>query len=125
MRVSSRNYSKPWPGEPASWRLKGDGSKRPLLLMAHEDVVPVDRSRWTVDPFAAIERDGLIYGRGASDDKAMVAANLEVFLQLKRLQVPLARDVIFLSEASEEMSSPAGTKTVAGCSRDTHDCEFG
>jgi len=44
-------------------RLKGDGSKRPLLLMGHEDVVPVDRSRWTVDPFAAIERDGLIYGR--------------------------------------------------------------
>src|SRR5437016_1295096 len=85
-------------------RLKGDGSARPLLLMGHEDVVPVDRTQWTVDPFAAIERDGLIYGRGSSDDKAMVAANLEVFLQLKRLQVPLARDVIFLSEASEEMS---------------------
>jgi acetylornithine deacetylase/succinyl-diaminopimelate desuccinylase-like protein len=105
-------------------RLKGDGSKRPLLLMGHEDVVPVDRSRWTVDPFAAIERDGLIYGRGASDDKAMVAANLEVFLQLKRLQVPLARDVIFLSEASEEMSSPAGMKTVVERYWDKLDCEF-
>jgi acetylornithine deacetylase/succinyl-diaminopimelate desuccinylase-like protein len=46
--------------------------------MGHEDVVPVDRSRWTVDPFAGSERDGVIYGRGASDDKAMVAANLEV-----------------------------------------------
>ena len=93
-------------------RLKGDGSKRPLLLMAHEDVVPVDRARWTVDPFAGIEKDGLLYGRGAADDKAMLAANLEVFLQLKRVKVPLARDVIFLAEASEEMSSPAGMSAV-------------
>jgi acetylornithine deacetylase/succinyl-diaminopimelate desuccinylase-like protein len=51
-------------------RLKGDGSKRPLLLMAHEDVVPVDRSHWTVDPFAAIERNGMIWGRGASEGHA-------------------------------------------------------
>jgi acetylornithine deacetylase/succinyl-diaminopimelate desuccinylase-like protein len=92
--------------------------------MAHEDVVPVDRSRWTVDPFAAIERDGVLYGRGASDDKAMVAANLEVLLQLKRLQVPLARDVIFLSEASEEMSSPAGMNTLVEQYWDKFDCEF-
>ena len=51
-------------------RLKGDGSKRPLLLLAHEDVVPVDRSHWTVDPFAAIERNGMIWGRGASEGHA-------------------------------------------------------
>ena len=93
-------------------RLKGNGKKRPLLIMGHEDVVPVDRSHWTVDPFAATERDGVLYGRGASDDKAMVAANLEVFLQLKRMNLPLDRDVIFLSEASEEMSSPAGMHTI-------------
>lgn len=105
-------------------RLKGDGSKRPLLVMGHEDVVPVDRSRWTVDPFAAIEREGRIYGRGASDDKAMVAANLEVLLQLKRLEIPLARDVIFLSEASEEMSSPAGMATVLERYWNRIDCEF-
>jgi acetylornithine deacetylase/succinyl-diaminopimelate desuccinylase-like protein len=72
-------------------RLKGDGSKRPVLIMAHEDVVPVDKTHWTVDPFAGTERGGLIYGRGASDDKAMLAANLEVFLQLKRMKVPLTR----------------------------------
>jgi acetylornithine deacetylase/succinyl-diaminopimelate desuccinylase-like protein len=105
-------------------RLKGDGGKRPVLLMAHEDVVPVDRSRWTVDPFAAVERDGLLYGRGASDDKAMLAANLEVFLQLKRMQLRLNRDVIFLAEASEEMSSPAGMKTVVERYWDKLDCEF-
>ncbi len=105
-------------------RLKGDGRKRPVLLMAHEDVVPVDRSRWTVDPFAAVERDGLLYGRGASDDKAMLAANLEVFLQLKRMHVPLSRDVIFLSEASEEMSSPAGMSSVVERYWDKLNCEF-
>jgi len=105
-------------------RLKGNGKKRPLLIMGHEDVVPVDRSHWTVDPFAASERDGVIYGRGASDDKAMVAANLEVFLQLKRMRVPLDRDVIFLSEASEEMSSPAGMATIVDRYWDKIDCEF-
>ena len=105
-------------------RLKGNGSQRPLLLMAHEDVVPVDRSHWTVDPFAALERDGVLYGRGASDDKAMLASNLEVFLQLKRLRVPLARDVIFLAEASEEMSSTAGMYTVASRYWDKLDCEY-
>ncbi|MBZ5652118.1 MAG: M20/M25/M40 family metallo-hydrolase [Acidobacteriia bacterium] len=105
-------------------RLKGNGKKRPLLIMGHEDVVPVDRAHWTVDPFAATERDGMLYGRGASDDKAMVAANLEVFLQLKRMKVPLARDVIFLSEASEEMSSPAGMATIVDRYWDKIDCEF-
>jgi acetylornithine deacetylase/succinyl-diaminopimelate desuccinylase-like protein len=105
-------------------RLKGSGKKRPLLLMGHEDVVPVDRAHWTVEPFAAIERDGVLYGRGASDDKAMVAANLEVFLQLKRLNVPLDRDVIFLSEASEEMSSTAGMATLVEKYWDKIDCEF-
>ena len=105
-------------------RLKGNGKKRPLLLMAHEDVVPVDRSHWTVEPFAGIERDGVIYGRGASDDKAMVAANLEVLLQLKRMKVPLDRDIIFLSEASEEMSSAAGMATIVDRYWDEIDCEF-
>src|SRR6266487_3328383 len=49
-------------------RLKGDGSKRPLLILGHEDVVPVEQAKWTVDPFAGLERDGVIYGRGAFDD---------------------------------------------------------
>jgi acetylornithine deacetylase/succinyl-diaminopimelate desuccinylase-like protein len=105
-------------------RLKGSGKKRPILIMGHEDVVPVDRAHWTVEPFAASERDGVIYGRGASDDKAMVAANLEVFLQLKRMKVPLDRDVIFLSEASEEMASPAGMATLVDKYWDKIDCEF-
>jgi acetylornithine deacetylase/succinyl-diaminopimelate desuccinylase-like protein len=105
-------------------RLKGDGSKRPLLLLGHEDVVPMDRARWTVDPFAGLERDGMIWGRGASDDKAAVAANLEVFLQLKRMNIPLKRDVIFLSEASEEASSPAGMSVLVDKFWDKLACEY-
>ncbi len=105
-------------------RLKGNGSKKPLLLMGHEDVVPVDRSHWTVDPFAAMEKDGMIWGRGALDDKAMDAANLEVFLQLKRMKIPLTRDVIFLSEASEEASSPAGMSAIVSKYWDKIACEF-
>ena len=83
-------------------RLKGDGSQKPLLLMAHLDVVPIEPSKWTKQPFGGDVEGGYVWGRGAADDKAMVAANLEVFLMLHRLKVPLTRDVIFLAEAGEE-----------------------
>jgi acetylornithine deacetylase/succinyl-diaminopimelate desuccinylase-like protein len=89
-------------------RLKGSGSKRPLLLMAHSDVVGVERDKWTVDPFAGTVTDGYLYGRGALDDKAMLAASLEVVLLLKRAGVPLDRDVILLVEAGEEGTTEFG-----------------
>jgi acetylornithine deacetylase/succinyl-diaminopimelate desuccinylase-like protein len=76
--------------------------------MGHIDVVGVERDKWTVDPFAAIIKDGYLYGRGASDDKGMVAANAEVFLQLHRAKTPLDRDVIFLAEAGEEGTTEFG-----------------
>src|SRR5262245_44029795 len=66
-------------------RRKGSGKKKALLLMGHLDVVGVERDKWTVDPFAAVIKDGHLYGRGAIDDKSMDAANLEVFLLLHRL----------------------------------------
>ena len=89
-------------------RLKGNGKKRPLLLMGHTDVVGVQRSKWTVDPFAALRKDGYVYGRGTNDDKDIVAACLMVMLQLKRMNVALDRDVIFLAEAGEEGTSQFG-----------------
>src|SRR5215471_13294910 len=61
-------------------RLKGNGKKKPLLLMGHIDVVGVEREKWTVDPFGGIVKDGYLYGRGSSDDKGMTSACLEVFL---------------------------------------------
>src|SRR5580692_1323722 len=75
---------------------------RALLLMAHLDIVGVDKSKWTQDPFAASIKDGYLYGRGAIDDKGMLAANLAVFVQLKRSGARLNRDVIFFAEGDEE-----------------------
>lgn len=89
-------------------RLRGNGSKRPLLLMGHTDVVPVDAAKWTHPPFAATRDGGYIYGRGTLDDKPSVAAALMTMLRLKRANVPLDRDVIFLAEASEEGNGPFG-----------------
>src|SRR4030095_9707413 len=65
-------------------RIRGDGSRRPVMIMAHMDVVGVERANWSVDPFGAEIRDGYLYGRGAIDDKGMLAANLETMLLLKR-----------------------------------------
>jgi len=81
-----------------------------LLLVAHMDVVGVDRSKWTVDPFAAVIKDGYLYGRGSIDDKGMLAANLAAFIALKRSNARLNRDVIFLATADEEQGGDASIK---------------
>jgi len=86
-------------------RIKGTGKLRPLLLVAHSDVVPAERSHWTVNPFGAEVRDDFVYGRGAVDAKSLLAAELAVLVELKRRNVRLDRDVILLSEADEESSS--------------------
>jgi len=83
-------------------RIKGNGSKRPLLILAHTDVVGVQREKWPVDPFGAVLKDGYVWGRGSRDDKALLAANLMTMLLLKRSGVQLDRDVIFLAESAEE-----------------------
>jgi len=81
-----------------------------LLLVAHMDVVGVERSKWTVDPFGAVPKDGYIYGRGAVDDKGMLAANLAAFVYLKRGNARLNRDVIFLATDDEEAFGDASMK---------------
>ncbi len=86
-------------------RLKGSGRQRPLMLMAHSDVVPVERSQWTVEPFSAVEKDGSIYGRGAEDTKDLLAAELAVMVELKRSKTPLDRDIILVCESDEESGS--------------------
>jgi acetylornithine deacetylase/succinyl-diaminopimelate desuccinylase-like protein len=83
-------------------RLKGAGHMRPLLLMAHSDVVPADRYHWSVDPFKGETTNGYIYGRGALDDKSLLASELAVMVELKRRNIHLKRDVILLSEADAE-----------------------
>jgi acetylornithine deacetylase/succinyl-diaminopimelate desuccinylase-like protein len=85
---------------------------RALLLVAHMDVVGVDKSKWTVDPFSAVMKDGYLYGRGAIDDKGMLAANLAAFIWLKRNNARLNRDVIFLATCDEEAFGDASIKTL-------------
>jgi len=89
-------------------RLKGSGSKRPFLIMGHSDVVTVDAAKWKHPPFTATREGGYVYGRGTVDDKDNLTAALMTMLTLKRLNVPLDRDVIFLSEAGEEGNSNFG-----------------
>ncbi|MBV9505581.1 MAG: M20/M25/M40 family metallo-hydrolase [Acidobacteriia bacterium] len=89
-------------------RLKGNGSKKPLLILAHTDVVGVQREKWPVDPFGAVLKDGYIWGRGSVDDKDKLASNLMTMLLLKRTGAKLDRDVIFLAEAGEEGTTGPG-----------------
>lgn len=89
-------------------RLKGNGSKRPLLIMGHSDEVRVDASKWTFPPFSATRNGGYVYGRGTMDDKSDLSAALMTMLLLKRSKTPLDRDVIFVSEAGEEAATGPG-----------------
>jgi acetylornithine deacetylase/succinyl-diaminopimelate desuccinylase-like protein len=88
--------------------LKGNGSKRPILIMGHTDVVGVQKDKWTSDPFNPTRKDGFIYARGAVDDKDNATAGLMLMILLKRLNVKLDRDVIFLAEAGEEGTTRVG-----------------
>ncbi|MEO5817482.1 MAG: M20/M25/M40 family metallo-hydrolase [Gemmatimonadaceae bacterium] len=93
-------------------RLKGNGSKQPVLIMGHMDVVGVEKAKWSVDPFAAEIKDAYLYGRGAIDDKGPLAANLETMLLLKRNVIDkggsLSRDVIFVANSDEEQGGDYG-----------------
>ena len=83
-------------------RLKGNGKKRPILIMGHSDTVTTDEKKWTHPPLSATRDGGYVYGRGTIDDKDNLTGGLMTMLLLKRLNVPLDRDVIFVSEAGEE-----------------------
>ena len=105
-------------------RLKGDGSQEPLLIMAHTDVVNVDPEKWTFPPFSATVDGGYVYGRGAVDDKDNLAAGLMVMLELKRQNVPLSRDVIFLAESGEEGATEYGIEFMVNEHFEKIDAEF-
>jgi acetylornithine deacetylase/succinyl-diaminopimelate desuccinylase-like protein len=109
-------------------RLHGNGNARPVMMMAHMDVVAVEREKWSFDPFGGEVRDGYLYGRGAIDDKGMLAANLMAILLLKRNVVgqgaPLERDVIFLATSDEETGGPDGIRWVVKEHRNLIDAEF-
>ncbi len=91
-------------------RLKGNGAKRPVLMMGHTDVVGVQRGKWSHDPFGAERIDGYIWGRGTLDDKDNLVASLMTMLLLKRTGAKLERDVIFVAESDEEAGGGLGIR---------------
>ena len=109
-------------------RLRGNGTKQPVLLMAHMDVVGVERAQWSVDPFAGEIREGFLYGRGAIDDKGMLAANLMTMLLLAReldsSRIGLARDVIFAATSDEEAGGDWGMGWLIANAPDSIRAEF-
>ena len=105
-------------------RVAGNGSRRPILLMGHTDVVGVQAEKWYADPFSGLRQDGFVYGRGTLDDKDNVAAALMVVKLLKRYDVDLDRDVIFLAEAGEEGTPDVGINYMVEKHFDAIDAEY-
>ncbi len=105
-------------------RLRGDGSKRPIMLCNHTDVVPVEAQYWTVPAFEGVIKDGRIYGRGTVDMKGCGVMQLIAFLLLKRQGVALKRDVVFCAVPDEEAGSDWGMLWLCEHRPDIVDVEF-
>jgi acetylornithine deacetylase/succinyl-diaminopimelate desuccinylase-like protein len=108
-------------------RFKGNGHKRPMLLLAHIDVVEAKRDDWKTDPFKLEERDGVFTARGSIDDKAMAASYVSVLTQLKREGFVPNRDIVLALTADEERGDvPSnGANWLLKEHRDVVDAEFG
>jgi acetylornithine deacetylase/succinyl-diaminopimelate desuccinylase-like protein len=87
-------------------RYHGTGTLKPILLLAHTDVVEAKREDWTMDPFQLIEKDGYFYGRGTSDDKAQAAVWIANLIRYKREGFRPDRDLIVALTADEEGGGP-------------------
>jgi acetylornithine deacetylase/succinyl-diaminopimelate desuccinylase-like protein len=87
-------------------RYRGTGRRKPLLLLAHTDVVEAKREDWSVDPFVFLEKDGYFYGRGTADDKAQAAVWIANLIRYKREGFRPDRDIIVALTADEEGGGP-------------------
>ena len=105
-------------------RVRGSGEKRPILLMAHVDAVNVDTRMWEVPPLSGEIRDGVLWGRGALDDKGMAAAAVQVLRMLARSGLPLRRDVLVMLNADEESGGDYGAKFMRDRHGEKLECEF-
>ena len=104
--------------------IPGDGSARPFMLLNHTDVVPVQREFWDEEPFSGLIKDGFIWGRGALDMKGLGIAQLMTFLTVKRLGLPLRRDLVFYAMADEEAGSEFGIRWLERNHPETLDAEY-
>jgi acetylornithine deacetylase/succinyl-diaminopimelate desuccinylase-like protein len=106
-------------------RLHGDGSRQPLLLSGHTDVVPVEPEHWSRAPFGGEVADGCMWGRGAMDMKGFLAMYLQIFLLAHRLKLPLKRDLILAAVADEEAGYEHGSKFLVDCHPSLVKAEYG
>src|SRR5262249_6449130 len=106
--------------------LRGTGARRPILLLAHLDVVEARPEDWSIDPFKLIEKDGYFYGRGTSDDKFMAAAFVANLVRYKLDGHKPDRDIILALEADEEIfdSNGLGIQWLLKNKRELIDAEF-
>jgi len=105
-------------------RLRGSGKRRPLLLLAHLDVVEAKREDWSMDPFTLTEQDGFFYGRGTGDDKAMAAIFVENLIRYREERYRPDRDIILLLETDEETNAVHGMRWLLDHHRDLIDAEL-
>jgi len=106
-------------------RLPGrDASKKPLLLLNHMDVVPVDEKAWKVDPFGAAIRDGQIWGRGALDMKGLGVQQLMALIALHKAGIVPSRDIVMIATADEETSGARGIQWMIANHYDDIDAEY-
>jgi acetylornithine deacetylase/succinyl-diaminopimelate desuccinylase-like protein len=107
-------------------RLRGTGARRPILLLAHIDVVPASREDWSYDPFRLTEQDGYFYGRGTGDDKFMAAAFVANLIRFQQEGFKPDRDIIVVLETDEEIldRNVMGIRWLLQNHRDLIDAEF-
>src|ERR1043166_3899796 len=107
-------------------RLRGTGKRKPILLLAHLDVVPARREDWSFDPFKLTEQDGYYYARGSSDDKYMAAAFVANMIRCKQEGYRPDRDIIVALETDEEIldANAVGIQWLLKNKRELIDAEF-
>ncbi len=106
-------------------RYRGTGKAKPILLLAHTDVVEAKREDWTTDPFEFVEKDGYFYGRGTGDDKAQAAVWIANLIRYKREGFKPDRDIIVALTADEEGGGPYnGVEWLLKNHRDLIDAEY-
>ncbi len=105
-------------------RLRGTGAGRPLLLLSHLDVVPVEPQRWTHPPFAAELAEGCVWGRGSIDCKLATAVQMQLMLLCRRLQLPLERDLVIVAAADEELGGTNGVGWLVSEHPEWFDAEY-
>jgi acetylornithine deacetylase/succinyl-diaminopimelate desuccinylase-like protein len=106
-------------------RYRGTGARKPILLLAHLDVVEAKREDWSFDPFKFLEQDGYYYGRGTSDDKAMAAIYVANLIRFKQEGFVPDRDLIVALTADEEGGDFNGVDWLIKNHRGLIDADFG